>query len=125
MKKILLIEDDRILRENTAELLELSSYVVITASNGRVGIEKAMEVSPDIIICDIMMPELDGYSVLLELSLDKSTCDIPFVFLSAKTEPKDIFKGIDMGANDHIKKPFDESTLLSTIARALAKIKEP
>ena len=83
---ILLIEDDMVLRENTAEILELQDYEVITAPNGKIGIEKAIEHIPDIIICDIMMPEVDGYGVLQSLSSNTKTHHIPFIFLSAKTE---------------------------------------
>lgn len=121
MKKILLIEDDVVLRENTAELLELSNYEVVTAPNGKAGVETAMEYLPNIIICDIMMPELDGYGVLGALAKNESTKHIPFVFLSAKTERKDVRKGMDLGADDYITKPFDEEELLSAIESRLAK----
>ena len=100
MKRILLIEDDKALRENTEELLELCGYNVTTASNGRIGIEAAIENLPDIIICDIMMPEVDGYGVLENLSNNEKTKQIPFIFLSAKTEHKEIRKGMDLGADD-------------------------
>ncbi|WP_340065915.1 response regulator [Ascidiimonas aurantiaca] len=121
MKKILLIEDDPVLRENTAELLELSDYEVVTASNGKKGVEKAREVFPDIIVCDIMMPEMDGYGVLETLSGDSKTKAIPFIFLSAKTEHKDIRKGMDMGADDYLTKPFEEEELISAIESRMAK----
>lgn len=121
-KKILLIEDDAALRENTAELLELSSYDVITASNGKIGVEKAKQIQPDIIVCDIMMPELDGYGVLETLSKDENTKHIPFIFLSAKTERKDVRKGMDMGADDYITKPFNEEELISAVESRLAKV---
>jgi DNA-binding response OmpR family regulator len=121
-KKILLIEDDAALRENTAELLELSSYDVITASNGKIGVEKARQLQPDIIICDIMMPELDGYGVLESLSKEEKTKFIPFIFLSAKTERKDVRKGMDLGADDYITKPFGEDELISAIESRLAKM---
>ena len=121
MKTVLLVEDDTALRENTAELLELSNYRVLTASNGRVGIEKAKEAHPDIIVCDIMMPEVDGYKVLETLSKDPKTSHIPFVFLSAKTEHKEVRKGMDMGADDYLTKPFDEDELLSALESRLAK----
>jgi DNA-binding response OmpR family regulator len=121
MKKVLIIEDDVALRENTAELLELSNYNVCTAPNGRVGIEKAHSEKPDIIVCDIMMPEVDGYGVLEALSLDSETNHIPFIFLSAKTEHKEVRKGMDMGADDYLTKPFEESELLSAIESRLAK----
>ena len=122
MKKILLIEDDVTVRENTGELLELSNYEVITASNGKLGVEKAKKYHPDIIICDIMMPELDGYGVLQELSKNPETANIPFIFLSAKTEQKDIRKGMNLGADDYLTKPFEEEDLLSAIESRLAKV---
>ncbi|WP_103069410.1 response regulator [Aquimarina sediminis] len=121
MKTILLIEDDTALRENTAELLELSDYKVITSPNGKLGIAKAKEEKPDIIVCDIMMPEVDGYGVLETLSFDPNTNHIPFIFLSAKTEHKEIRKGMDLGADDYLTKPFEEDELLSAIESRLAK----
>lgn len=122
MKKVLLIEDDVTVRENTAELLELSGYEVVTASNGKNGIEKAKQNLPDIIVCDIMMPEVDGYGVLQGLSKDPKTINIPFIFLSAKTEHKDIRKGMDLGADDYLTKPFEEEDLLSAIESRMAKV---
>lgn len=121
MKNVLLIEDDSALRENTAELLELSGYQVITAPNGKMGIQKALDNKPDVIICDIMMPEVDGYGVLEALSHDERTQHIPFIFLSAKTEHKEIRRGMDLGADDYLTKPFEESELLSAIESRLAK----
>lgn len=121
MKKILLIEDDTALRENTAELLEFANYTVVSAPNGRIGIEKAKKELPDIIICDIMMPEIDGYGVLEAVSSDENTSHIPFIFLSAKTEHKEIRKGMDLGADDYLTKPFEESELLSAVESRLAK----
>ncbi|WP_420601118.1 response regulator [Flagellimonas sp.] len=121
MKTILLIEDDLALRENTAELLELSDYMVYTAPNGKVGIQMAKEKMPDIVVCDIMMPEVDGYGVLEALSTDEATKHIPFIFLSAKTEHKEIRKGMDMGADDYLTKPFEEEDLISAIESRLAK----
>ncbi|WP_026452430.1 response regulator [Aequorivita capsosiphonis] len=121
MKTILLIEDDTALRENTAELLELSGYKVSTAPNGKIGIEKATRETPNIIICDIMMPEIDGYGVLEAMALNEKTTHIPFIFLSARTEHKEIRKGMDMGADDYLTKPFDEEELLSAVESRLAK----
>ena len=121
MKKVLLIEDDAVLRENTAELLELSNYNVLTAPNGKVGIETAKRELPNIIVCDIMMPELDGYGVLEALTKNEDTKHIPFIFLSAKTERKDVRKGMDLGADDYITKPFSEDELISAIESRLAK----
>ncbi len=122
MKKVLFIEDDTVVRENTAELLELSDYEVITAANGKTGVTLAKKELPDIIICDIMMPELDGYGVLKALSEEPSTQHIPFIFLSAKTEHKDIRHGMDLGADDYLTKPFEEEELLSAIESRLAKV---
>ncbi|MDF4203298.1 response regulator [Maribacter sp. SA7] len=121
MKRILLIEDDKALRENTEELLELSGYNVTTAPNGKIGIETAIENLPDIIVCDIMMPVVDGYGVLENLSNNEKTKQIPFIFLSAKTEHKEIRKGMDLGADDYLTKPFEEEELMSAIESRLAK----
>ena len=121
MKRILLIEDDSVLRENTAELLELSNYQVSTAKNGEIGIEKALNSLPDIVVCDIMMPLKDGYDVLEALSENDKTKHIPFIFLSAKTERKDVRKGMNLGADDYITKPFEEEELISAIESRLAK----
>ncbi|WP_347925559.1 response regulator [Pontimicrobium sp. SW4] len=121
MKTILLIEDDTVLRENTVELLELSNYKVISASNGKIGVDKAKLALPDIIICDILMPKLDGYGVLNALAKNNNTKHIPFIFLSAKTERQDIRKGMNLGADDYITKPFSEDDLISAIESRLAK----
>lgn len=122
MKKILLIEDDKTLRENTAELLEISGYYeIITAENGKVGVSKALTELPDLVVCDIMMPELDGYGVLETLSKNASSQYIPFIFLSAKTERSDIRKGMNLGADDYITKPFTEEELTDAIESRLAK----
>ncbi|WOD42958.1 response regulator [Hwangdonia lutea] len=122
MKTVLLIEDDAVLRENTAELLELSNYNVITASNGKAGVVLAKKQEPDIIVCDIMMPQMDGYAVLKTLSKSKITKYIPFIFLSAKTERADVRKGMNLGADDYITKPFTEDDLVSAIESRLAKV---
>ena len=121
MTTILLIEDDLVLRENTTELLELLTYKVITAKNGKEGIELAKTHLPNIIICDILMPVLDGYEVLKALTHNDSTKYIPFIFLSAKTERRDIRKGMNLGADDYITKPFSEDELTSAIESRLAK----
>ena len=121
IEKVLLIEDDAVLRENTAELLELSEYEVLKAANGKIGVDMAIIHIPDIIVCDIMMPELDGYSVLEILSKNKITKYIPFIFLSAKTEPQEVRKGMNLGADDYITKPFSEDDLISAIESRIAK----
>lgn len=113
--RLLLIEDDEIIRENTSEILELADYEVHSASNGTIGVQLAKETQPDLIICDIMMPEMDGYQVLQELGSNPSTSTIPFIFLTAKTEKKEIRKGMALGADDYITKPFDEEELLAAI----------
>ncbi len=123
MKTILLIEDDTALRENTAELLELAGYSVITAPNGKIGVQKALAIIPQVIVCDIMMPEMDGYGVLQEMTKNPKTRHIPFIFLSAKTEHKEIRKGMDMGADDYITKPFEEEELISAIESRVARTK--
>ncbi|MFA7473916.1 MAG: response regulator, partial [Spirosomataceae bacterium] len=96
-KKILLIEDNADVRENTQEILELSGYKVISAENGRVGAALAQTELPDLIICDIMMPELDGYGVLHLLGHSPETATIPFIFLTAKAEKSDMRKGMLLG----------------------------
>lgn len=119
--KILVIEDNPEVRENTAELLELSNYQVKTAQNGKEGVKLAREFTPDLILCDVMMPELDGYGVLHMLSKDPATAIIPFIFVTAKTEKTDIRKGMNLGADDYLTKPFDETDLLDAIEIRLKK----
>lgn len=121
MKKILVIEDNLDVRENLAEILELSGYQSITAENGKIGVEKAMQEQPDLILCDVMMPELDGFGVLHILSRNQRTADIPFIFLTAKAERDDFRRGMSLGADDYITKPFDETVLLQTIETRLRK----
>ncbi|MEO7489430.1 MAG: response regulator [Ferruginibacter sp.] len=121
MKQILLIEDNTAVRENTAELLELANYKMLVAANGKVGVELALKYKPDLIICDIMMPELDGYGVLHLLGRNKETSSIPFIFLTAKTEKTELRKGMEMGADDFITKPFDDVELLKVIEIRLEK----
>lgn len=121
MKTILLIEDNLDVRENTAEILELANYKVLTAENGKKGVELAKTHNPDLIICDIMMPELDGYGVLHVLSKIEQTASIPFIFLTAKTEKSDVRKGMNLGADDYLTKPFDDVELLDAIEIRLKK----
>jgi len=120
-KKILLIEDNPDVRENTQEILELSGYKVITASNGREGASIAQSELPDLIICDIMMPELDGYGVLHLLGHSPETATIPFIFLTAKAEKSDMRKGMLLGADDYLTKPFDDVELLQAVEIRLHK----
>lgn len=121
MKKILLIEDNPEVRENTSEILSLASYEVLVAENGRTGVDIAQRQKPDLIICDIMMPELDGYGVLHILSKNEQTAAIPFIFLTAKTEKADIRKGMNLGADDYLTKPFDDTDLLNAIEARFRK----
>lgn len=121
MKTILLIEDDADMRENTAEILELAKYRVFKAENGRRGVDLAKKEHPDLVLCDIMMPELDGYGVLHLLGRDPATAEIPFIFLSAKAERSDIRRGMDMGADDYLTKPFEESELLNAVEGRLKR----
>ena len=121
MKKILLIEDNLEVRENTSEILSLANYSVVVAENGKMGVELAQREKPDLIICDIMMPELDGYGVLHILSKSDQTASIPFIFLTAKAEKTDIRKGMDLGADDYLTKPFDDTDLLNAIEARFRK----
>ena len=119
---ILLIEDNNEIRENTAEILELANYKVSTAENGKIGVELALKEKPDLIICDIMMPVLDGYGVLHLLNKNPDLASIPFIFLTAKAERSDFRRGMEMGADDYITKPFTDIELLNAIDSRLKKI---
>ena len=121
MKKILVIEDNLDVRENIQEILELSGYEVLVAEDGKEGKEKAIAERPDLILCDIMMPILDGFGVLRILSKLPETADIPFIFLTAKVDHKDMRKGMNLGADDYITKPFDDVELLDAIELRLKK----
>ncbi len=121
MKKILVIEDNLEVRENIVEILELSGYEVVAVPDGKQGVEMAMQEKPDLILCDVMMPELDGFGVLRILGKNKETRDIPFIFLTAKTEQADFRKGMGLGADDYITKPFDDVELLDAIEIRLTK----
>jgi DNA-binding response OmpR family regulator len=121
MIKILIIEDNQDVRENTAEILELANYEVCTAEDGEKGVALAKLIQPDVIICDIMMPEMNGYDVLLYLNKDKKTAGIPFIFLTAKTERTDVRKGMNLGADDYLTKPFEENELLDAVASRIKK----
>jgi len=122
MKTLLVIDDNMDIRENTAEILQLAGYKVFTAENGKKGVELALREKPDLIVCDIMMPELDGYGVLHLLRKNAETQYTPFIFLTAKTERIDFRKGMEMGADDYITKPFEEIELLNAIEIRLKKM---
>jgi CRP/FNR family transcriptional regulator, polysaccharide utilization system transcription regulator len=121
MKTILIIEDNLDVRENTAEILELANYRVLQAENGKIGVEMAQKSKPDLIICDIMMPVLDGYGVIHLLNKNQETASIPFIFLTAKSERIDFRKGMEMGADDYISKPFDDIELLNAVESRIKK----
>jgi DNA-binding response OmpR family regulator len=120
-KTILVIDDNTDIRENTAEILELAGYRTFTAENGKQGVELAIKERPSVIVCDIMMPELDGYGVLHLLRKNAETQNIPFIFLTAKTERGDFRKGMEMGADDYITKPFEDIELLNAVEVRLRK----
>lgn len=121
MKKILVIEDNLEVRENTCEILELSGYKVFSAENGKVGIQAALDHMPDLIICDVMMPVLDGFGTLKILHKNPKTTHIPFIFLTAKAEKDDFRRGMNLGADDYITKPFTDIELLEAIEIRLEK----
>jgi DNA-binding response OmpR family regulator len=122
MSKILIIEDNQEVRENIAEIIQLSGHEVITAENGKAGAEIAISERPDLVICDIMMPVLDGYGVLHLLNKHDETAGTPFIFLTAKSERNDFRKGMEMGADDYITKPFDGIELLNAVESRLKKL---
>lgn len=118
---ILIIEDSEDIRENTSELLELAGYETITAENGLAGLQKAREKRPDLILSDIMMPELDGYGVLRAIENIPELSGTPFVFLTAKSEKGDFRTGMDLGADDYLTKPFTGDELLRVVNARLKK----
>ncbi|MDP3313256.1 response regulator [Lutibacter sp.] len=122
MKKILIIEDDKIVCENTCEILELANYIVKTANNGKKGVLLANEFKPDLILCDILMPELDGFGVLQIISKTPELESVPFIFLTAKTHYEDLRRGMDLGADDYLTKPIEESELLRAIDSRLKRV---
>ena len=121
MRKVLLIDDDEDFREDVSEILQLSNYLTLTAADGKTGVEKALKEKPDLIICDVSMPHMDGFSVLHILSRHPETVSIPFIFMTGKNELTDIRKGMGMGADDYLVKPFDETDLLNSIEMRLSK----
>lgn len=121
MARILIIEDDSILRENIKELLEFAGHQIVTAEDGQNGFQIALVQKFDLILCDIIMPGLDGYQVLKKLSSNSRTQRIPFIFLTAKSSLQEIRRGMNLGADDYITKPFEEKDLLDTINSRLAR----
>lgn len=123
-KKVLVIEDNEDVRDNLKELLELSGYKVESAIDGKQGIIRATQFMPDLILCDVMMPELDGFGVLRIMSAKPELMRIPFIFLTAKTDRADVRKGMNLGADDYIVKPFDDVELLEAIETRLKKVEQ-
>ncbi len=115
MTKILVIEDEETVRENILELLDAEGFDTLSAENGRIGLDLAQQQLPDLILCDIRMPELDGYGVLTALRSESATAKIPFIFLSAKAAKTDLSLGMELGANTYITKPFTLTELLDAI----------
>lgn len=124
MAKILVVEDEEIVRESIVELLELENYHVISAEDGLDGFEKAKNELPDIIISDIAMPKLDGYQLLDSLKENESTSTIPVIFLSARADLRDIRTGMQLGADDYITKPFQRKDLFEAISSRLTKVEK-
>jgi len=121
LSSILVIDDNKDIRENTAEILDLAGYKTFTADTGKKGVEIALKEKPSLIVCDIMMPELDGYGVLHLIRKNPETEHMPFIFLTAKSERTDFRKGMDMGADDYITKPFEDLELLTAVEMRLKK----
>src|ERR1043165_7173866 len=121
MKKILVIEDEPEMRRNITTLLRYYDYAPIAAENGRAGVEAARRQKPDLILCDVMMPELDGYGVLQALQTEASLARIPFIFLTAKGEKNDLRSGMDLGADDYLTKPVANTELVRAIGARLRR----
>jgi CheY-like chemotaxis protein len=115
LKKILIIEDNWEIRENVKEILDISNYEVITAENGQDGLEAARANEPDLILCDVMMPVMGGYELIIKVKSDEILQNIPFIFLTAKSEPGDYRRGMELGAADVVVKPFDAAELIDKI----------
>jgi len=122
MKKILVIEDEPEMRRNIAALLRFKEYEPVVAENGRVGMELARRESPDLILCDVMMPEMDGYDVLRALQADTRLALIPFIFLTAKGEKEDLRSGMNLGADDYLTKPVGNEDLVQAIETRLRRV---
>ena len=121
MKKILIIEDDKFTRNNLATILRMEGYEPHTAEHGRLGVELARRERPDLILCDVMMPELDGHGVIAALRGDAATAHIPFIFLTARGEKADIRNGMNLGADDYLTKPTSASELLAAVQARLER----
>lgn len=121
MKKILVIEDQAPMRRNIALMLEMEGFAVITAENGRIGVEHALKDCPDLVICDVMMPELDGHGVVQTLRASPETATVPFIFLTARSDKGDLRIGMNFGADDYLIKPVVREDLLAAVEVRLAR----
>ena len=124
MKKILIIEDEPEMRRNIVKILRLEQFQPVAAENGRIGVELAKKGKPDLILCDVMMPDLDGHGVLQALRADKDLAAIPFLFLTAKGEKSDVRSGMNLGADDYLTKPVAKADLLNAIRARLTRQKQ-
>ena len=124
MKKVLVIEDEPEMRRNLVTILRMEGYAPLAAEHGRAGVQLAAAQSPDLILCDVMMPNLDGYGVLQELRQDPRTAVIPFIFLTAKGEKDDLRSGMNLGADDYLTKPVVKAELLEAIQARLRRAEE-
>lgn len=125
MKRVLVIEDNEPIRANTLELLELAGYEAFGASDGQEGLEIAKHILPAIILCDVSMPVMNGYSVLEYVKAHEFLQSIPFIFLTAHSEKVEVQQGLQMGACDYIIKPFDGDELIGTVEKALRTAAAP
>ena len=121
MSKVLIIEDEKNIRETIKEILELNDYEIAIAENGLIGIAKALQFKPDLIVCDVMMPEMDGFDTLKNIRAINEISNTPFVFLTAKTETRDFREGMNSGADDFLNKPFNTQELLKVIELRISK----
>ena len=119
--RILVIEDEPEMRRNLALILRMEGFDALAAENGRIGLETALREKPDLVLCDVMMPELDGYGVLRGLRADPSTVGIPFIFLTAKGEKGDQRAGMNLGADDYLTKPVGSQELLEAVTARLQR----
>lgn len=121
MAQILIIEDEIEIRETVADILEFEGYAVLEASNGKIGLELIREHHPDLILCDILMPEVNGYEVLETIKNDVTIAHIPLVFVSARTSDEEVSKGLNAGAAAYLTKPFRPEKLLELLSQYVAK----
>ena len=121
MKRILIIEDQAPMRRNIALMLEMEGYEVLTAENGLIGVETARQKCPDLVICDVMMPELDGHGVVQTLRAEDATANVPFIFLTARSDKGDVRIGMNFGADDYLIKPVIRDDLLAAVETRLAR----